>query len=140
MMLIVVSAVTFLSAAGPSSGAVSASMRQLFTQTSHYPHIVTGDPQNGTAFVDIVEVSQVWDWLRGPLLSALFMDDFYTGRPFNTAPVMRAIFNSNVIVSAVTLRQKRVLPNRSDFELHVPVAFQCRVTDFEFAIYNSRIS
>ena len=140
MMLIVVSAVTFLSAAGPSSGAVSASMRQLFMQTSRYPHIVTGDPQNGTAFVDIVEVSQVWDWLRGPLLSSLFMDDFYSGRPFNTAPVMRAIFNSNVIVSAVTLRQKRVLPNRSDFELHVPVAFQCRVTDFEFAIYNSRIS
>lgn len=89
-------------------------MRQLFTQTSHYPHIVTGDPQNGTAFVDIVEVSQVWDWLGGPLLSSLFMDDFYTGRPFNTAPVMRAIFNSNLIVSAVTLRQKRVLPNRFD--------------------------
>ena len=93
-------------------GATSSSMRQLFTQTSLYPHIVTGDPQNGTAFVDIVEVSQVWEWLRGPLLSSVFMDDFYSGRPFNTAPTMRAIFNNNIIVSAVTLRQKRVRPNR----------------------------
>ncbi len=93
-------------------GATSSSIRQLFTHTSLYPHIVTGDPQNGTAFVDIVEVSQVWEWLRGPLLSSVFMDDFYSGRPFNTAPTMRAIFNNNIIVSAVTLRQKRVRPNR----------------------------
>lgn len=112
MMLIVVSSVTFLSASGSSSGAISSSIRQLFMRTSQYPHIVTQEPQNGTAFVDIVEVSQVWEWLSGPLLSAVFMDDFYTGRPFNTAPTMRAIFNSNLIVSAVTLRQKRALPNR----------------------------
>jgi hypothetical protein len=112
MMLVIVSAVTFLSAPGAASGAVSSSIRQLFLRTSQYPHIVTGDPQNGTAFVDIAEVSQVWEWLAGPLLSAVFMDDFYSGRPFNTQPTMRAIFNSNVIVSAVTLRQKRVLPNR----------------------------
>lgn len=115
MMLIVVSSVTFLSASGSSSGAISSSIRQLFMRTSQFPHIVTQDPQNGTAFVDIVEVSQVWEWLSGPLLSAVFMDDFYTGRPFNTAPTMRAIFNSNLIVSAVTLRQKRALPNRCCF-------------------------
>jgi hypothetical protein len=112
MMLIVVSAVTFLSSSGSSSAAVSSSIRQLFTRSSLYPHIVTQDPQNGTVFVDIAEVSQVLEWLRGPLLSALFMDDFYSGRPYNTAPTMRAIFNNNLIVSAVTLRQKRVLPNR----------------------------
>jgi hypothetical protein len=117
MMLLVVSAVTFLSAAGASSGAVSSSLRQLFTRASQYPHIVTGDAQNGTAFADIVEVGQVWEWLGGPLLSSLFMDDFYSGRPFSTAPFMRAIFNSNLIVSAVTLRQKRALPNRLDLSL-----------------------
>jgi hypothetical protein len=110
-MLVVVSSVTFLSASGSASGAISSSIRQLFLRTSLYPHIVTGDPLNGTAFCDIVEVSQVWDWLGGPLLSSLFMDDFYSGRPFSTAPAMRAIFNSNLIVSAVTLRQKRALPN-----------------------------
>ena len=59
----------------------------------------------------MLQVSDVWQWLGGPLLSSVFMDDFYSGRPFNTAPTMRAIFNSNIIVSAVTLRQKRVLPN-----------------------------
>jgi len=128
MMLIVVSAVTFLAAPGAASGATSASIRQLFLRTSQYPHIITGDAMNGTAFVDITEVhrastrnrislyfllqvSDVWQWLGGPLLSCVFMDDFYSGRPFNTAPTMRAIFNSNIIVSAITLRQKRVLPN-----------------------------
>ncbi len=56
MMLIVVSAVTFLAAQGAASGATAASIRQLFLRTSQYPHIITGDRMNGTAFVDITEV------------------------------------------------------------------------------------
>ena len=57
------------------------SMRSLFLQEDNLL-FNTNSSFAGPRFVDVVSVSDYWKWVKGPMLHAAYMTDWYRGDPW----------------------------------------------------------
>jgi hypothetical protein len=81
-------------------------MRSLFVQEDHLLFNKNASFA-GPRFVDVLSVSDYWKWLKGPMLHAAYMTDWYRGDPW-TVGDQGVIAGANIIVGTINIRQKRV--------------------------------
>ena len=98
--------VTIVPVDDPNIENLTYSMRSLFLQEDNLL-FNSNSSFVGPRFVDVMSVSDYWKWVKGPMLHAVYMTDWYRGDPW-TVGDQGVIAGHNVIVGTVNLRQKRV--------------------------------
>ena len=106
VFLAVFCVVTIVPADDPNIENFTYSMRSLFLQEDNLL-FNTNSSFAGPRFVDVVSVSDYWKWVKGPMLHAAYMTDWYRGDPW-TVGDQGLIAGHNIIVGSINLRQKRV--------------------------------
>ena len=68
------------------------------------------DTKIATTFDDIASLEDVYKFLRGPLLAALYVETSYAGTPLPPS-LMRRVNDQNILVGSVRMQQVRVAAN-----------------------------
>ena len=106
VFLAVFCVVTIVPVDDPNIENFTYSMRSLFLQEDNLL-FNNNATFAGPRFVDVMSVSDYWKWVKGPLLHAAYMNDWYRGDPW-TVGDQGVITGHNIIVGTINIRQKRV--------------------------------
>ena len=68
------------------------------------------DTEVATTFEDVATLEQIFQFLRGPFLAAVYVETGFAGRPLPPRE-LRRVNDANVLVGAVRLQQVRVRPD-----------------------------
>uniref|UniRef100_A0A7S2SC68 PDZ domain-containing protein n=1 Tax=Mucochytrium quahogii TaxID=96639 RepID=A0A7S2SC68_9STRA len=73
----------------------------------------SGTPFFKKNFYDIYSFDEYWDWVQGPLIDAIYDDDYYNGQPFNDSSrlVLPQGLSGNRVTGSIRFRTVRVKPN-----------------------------
>jgi len=106
VFLVVFCCVTIVPVDDPNIENFTYSMRSLFLQEDN---LLFNDNATfaGPRFVDVMSVSDYWKWVKGPLLHAAYMTDWYRGDPWAVGD-QGVLCGHNIIVGTINIRQKRV--------------------------------
>eukprot|EP00960_Hanusia_phi_P002042 59229-Hanusia_phi.AAC.1 len=106
VFLIIFCVVTLVPSDDPNLEALSWSMQSVFLLEDHAQFNQNASFM-GPKFVDINVVSDIWSWMKGPFMHAVYMQDWFKGNPWEVGD-QNLVAGHNLIAGTVSMRQKRV--------------------------------
>lgn len=106
VFLVLFSIVTIVPMNDPHYETFTLNMRRIFFHEASILQIQNAT-STGPRFTDVNSVGFLWKWIRGPFLSTVYAQDWYSGSSWDDED-QGSIAGSNIVVGTVNLRQKRV--------------------------------
>lgn len=107
MLVGLLSAVLILSRRGQFDYYFAEMVRELILGSE----LETADTEISKTFYDIGSLEEIYMFLRGPLLAALYVETSFTGRPLPPGEMHRVLDGNSLLLGVVRLQQVRVRPD-----------------------------